>query len=85
MIPAALNLRRHYKNMTLPVVIIAGDGDKVVFKRRSEQLRDSLPGSRLEIVKGAGHMVHYVATRQVAQAVESVTQTVAPVLGGYVV
>jgi pimeloyl-ACP methyl ester carboxylesterase len=75
MIPGALNLRRHYKNMTLPVVIIAGDGDKIVFKRRSKQLRDSIPGSRLEIVKGAGHMVHHVAMRQVAGAVESVTQS----------
>jgi len=75
MIPGALGLRRHYKDMTLPVVIIAGDGDKVVFKRRSKQLRDSIPGSRLEIVKGAGHMVHHVATRQVARAVESVAQS----------
>jgi pimeloyl-ACP methyl ester carboxylesterase len=75
MIPGALNLRRHYKDMTLPVVIIAGDGDKVVFKRRSKQLRDSIPGSRLEIVKGAGHMVHHVAARQVAGAVESVAQS----------
>ena len=75
MIPGALNLRRHYKGMTLPVVIIAGDGDKVVFKRRSKQLRDSIPGSRLEIVKGAGHMVHHVATQQVARAVESVAHS----------
>jgi pimeloyl-ACP methyl ester carboxylesterase len=85
MIPAALNLRRHYKNMTLPVVIFAGDGDKVVFHRRSKQLRDGIPGSRLEIVKGAGHMVHHVATRQVAQAVESVTQSGRSYLSGHVV
>jgi pimeloyl-ACP methyl ester carboxylesterase len=58
--------------LTLPVVIIAGDGDKVVFKRRSEQLRASIPGSVLQIVKGAGHMVHHLAARQVAQAVENV-------------
>jgi pimeloyl-ACP methyl ester carboxylesterase len=75
MIAGALALRRHYKDMTLPVVIIAGDGDRIVFKRRSRQLRDSIPGSRLEIVKGAGHMVHHVATRQVVQAIESVTQS----------
>jgi pimeloyl-ACP methyl ester carboxylesterase len=72
MIPDALALRQHYKDLTLPVVIIAGDGDKVVFKRRSEQLRASISGSVLQIVKGAGHMVHHLAARQVAQAVESV-------------
>ena len=72
MIPGALALRGDYKDLTLPVVIIAGEGDKVVFKRRSEQLRDSIRGSVLQIVKGAGHMVHHLAPRQVAQAVQSV-------------
>lgn len=70
----AVVLRRHYKDLTLPVVIIAGDGDKVVFKRRSEQLRATIPGSVLQIVKGAGHMVHHLAAQQVAQAVKSVTE-----------
>lgn len=74
MIPGAIALRRGYNDLTLPVVIIAGDGDKVVFKRRSEQLRDSIPGSVLQIVKGAGHMVHHLAARQVAEAVESVAE-----------
>jgi pimeloyl-ACP methyl ester carboxylesterase len=72
MLPGALALRKDYEDLTLPVVIIAGDGDKVVFKRRSEQLADSIPGSVLQIVKGAGHMVHHLAPRQVAEAVESV-------------
>jgi pimeloyl-ACP methyl ester carboxylesterase len=72
MIPGALALRKEYQDLTLPVVIIAGDGDKVVFKRRSERLAESIPGSVLQIVKGAGHMVHHLAPRQVAQAVESV-------------
>lgn len=72
MIPGALALRRTYKDLTLPVVIIAGDGDKVVYKRRSEQLAVSIRGSVLQIVKGAGHMVHHLAARRVAKAVENV-------------
>ncbi|MBV8573761.1 MAG: alpha/beta hydrolase [Acetobacteraceae bacterium] len=74
MIPGALALRGDYKDLTLPVVIIAGDSDKVVFKRRSEQLRDNIRGSTLQIVKGAGHMVHHLAPRQVARAIESVVE-----------
>ena len=74
MIPGAVALREQYKGLTLPVVIIVGEGDRVVFKRRSEQLRDSIPGSVLQIVKGAGHMVHHLATRQVAQAVEGMAE-----------
>jgi pimeloyl-ACP methyl ester carboxylesterase len=72
MIPGALALRGDYKNLTLPVVIIAGDGDKVVFKRRSERLAASIRGSVLRIIKDAGHMVHHFAPQQVAQAVEDV-------------
>jgi pimeloyl-ACP methyl ester carboxylesterase len=75
MIPGAVALRRDYKDLTLPVVIIAGDGDKVVFKRRSVQLRDSIRSSKLQVVKGAGHMVHHLAAREVAEAVESVAKT----------
>jgi pimeloyl-ACP methyl ester carboxylesterase len=78
MIPGAVALRRDYKNLTLPVIIVAGDGDKIVFKRRSEQLRDSIPGSVLQIVKGAGHMVHHLAAQQVADAIESVAEASTP-------
>ncbi len=74
MIPGALALRREYKDLTLPVVIIAGEGDKVVFRRRSEHLAAEIRGSVLQIVKGAGHMVHHLAPRQVTQAVESVAE-----------
>jgi pimeloyl-ACP methyl ester carboxylesterase len=78
MIPGALALRRGYTALTLPVVIVAGDGDKVVFKRRSEQLRERIPGSVLQIVTGAVHMVHYLVPQQVAQAVESVAKASCP-------
>jgi hypothetical protein len=47
----------------------------VVFKRRSEQLAAKIRGSVLQIVKGAGHMVHHLAARQVVEAVESVAKT----------
>jgi pimeloyl-ACP methyl ester carboxylesterase len=74
MIPGAIALRRNYKDLTLPVAIIAGDGDKVVFKRRSEQLRDSIPGSVLQIVRGAGHMLHHLVARQVVETIEGVAE-----------
>jgi pimeloyl-ACP methyl ester carboxylesterase len=74
MIPGALGLRDHYKDLTLPVVIMAGDGDKVVFKRRAEQLKAAVGGSVLHVVQGAGHMIHYQATKQVAEAIETVVE-----------
>jgi pimeloyl-ACP methyl ester carboxylesterase len=72
MIPGALALRGRYKQLRLPVVILAGEGDRVVFKRRSEQLHAEIKGSVLQIVKGAGHMVHHLAPQLVAEAVEAV-------------
>jgi pimeloyl-ACP methyl ester carboxylesterase len=72
MIPGALSLRRGYGNLSMPVVIMAGDGDKVVFKRSAERLHAKIRGSDLRIVEGAGHMVHHLASRQVLGAVEAV-------------
>jgi pimeloyl-ACP methyl ester carboxylesterase len=74
MIPGALGLRGHYKDLTLPVIIMAGEGDKVVFKRRAEQLKAAISGSVLYVIQGAGHMIHYQATRQVVEAVEAVAK-----------
>ena len=72
MIPGALALRRRYKGLTLPVVIMAGDGDKVVFKRGAERLRATIEQSVLYVVAGAGHMVHHLAPSRVAASVEAV-------------
>jgi oxalate decarboxylase/phosphoglucose isomerase-like protein (cupin superfamily) len=40
------------------VGIIAGEGDKVVFKRRAEQLKAAVKGSMLYVAHGTGHMIH---------------------------
>lgn len=72
MIQGALARRDLYKDLSVPVVIIAGEGDKVVFKRMSERVNACLSHSVLHIIKGAGHMVHHFAPLQVAEAIESV-------------
>lgn len=73
MIPGAMSLRRGYKDLAVPVVIMAGDGDKVVFKRSAERLYACIPGSDLQIIRGAGHMVHHLASRQVFAAIEAIS------------
>jgi pimeloyl-ACP methyl ester carboxylesterase len=78
MIPGAVALRRGYRDLTLPVAIIAGEGDKIVFKRNSKRLADEIRDSVLQIVEGAGHMVHHFAPRQVAQAIESMARAADP-------
>lgn len=56
------------------MVIMVGQGDKVVFRRNSERLAAEITGSVLRIVEGRGHMVHHFVPHQVAQAVDSVTE-----------
>ena len=54
---------------------MAGDGDKIVSYHLAERLRAAMPDSTLQIVAGAGHMVHHVATDQVVEAILAVTGT----------
>jgi len=72
MIPGAIDLRDYYNDLAMPVIIIAGAGDKIVFKQRSERLHKSVPGSVLQVIKGAGHMLHHLVPERVVDAVETI-------------
>lgn len=75
MIPAAMKLRSRYAELRTPVVIVAGDSDRMVTTTwHSQWLHEQLPGSALRIVPGAGHMVHHVATHQVMKAIDQADQ-----------
>jgi 3-oxoadipate enol-lactonase len=39
-----------------PTLILTGDGDRVIPGASSEVLHERIPGSRLEVVQGAGHL-----------------------------
>jgi pimeloyl-ACP methyl ester carboxylesterase len=72
MIPAALALRRRYRELTMPIVIMAGDEDRYVDARQqSARLHRELPQSELRLAPGAGHMVHHVAPGEVLAAIDS--------------
>jgi HAD superfamily hydrolase (TIGR01509 family) len=71
MIPAAQGVAPHYDALTLPVTIIAGDGDAIVdTHEQSERLAQAVGQSVLRIIPGAGHMVHYAAPETIAAAIE---------------
>ena len=74
MVPGAAGLSPHYGGLSMPVAIVAGDGDLVVGKSQAERLNGAVPGSSLEIVEGAGHMVHHVATDRVVEAIAAVAE-----------
>jgi len=71
MIPAAASLRHRYHELTMPVVIMAGDGDRHVDRHmQSERLRRELPHSSFYVILGAGHMLHHQAQLEVMKAID---------------
>jgi pimeloyl-ACP methyl ester carboxylesterase len=72
MVPGAMSLSAHYTELTMPMAIMAGDGDLIVSDKQAERLHTAVPGSALQVVEGVGHMIHHVATQQVVAAIETV-------------
>ncbi|WP_439388271.1 alpha/beta fold hydrolase [Ideonella sp. YS5] len=70
MMPAASQISQRLHELQMPVTVMAGEHDTVVDPQaHSSRLHAAVPGSRLIVVPGAGHMVHHVAQRQIAEAV----------------
>lgn len=67
MVPEAAKSMNRHDELTMPVTIMAGDGDKIVsFTHQSQALAEEIPGSRLRVFEVAGHMIHHVAPGEVA-------------------
>ena len=71
MIPNAVSMQRRYSSLKNPVVIIAGDQDRLVnIDQQSARLHRDMGQSKLRRVAGAGHMVHQTAPALVMAALE---------------
>lgn len=71
MVPAAADLSRHYGEVLLPVEIFVGTEDKLVKpKKQSIRLHETLPHSRLHLMTGEGHMLHYRRIREIVDAID---------------
>ncbi|WP_426958357.1 alpha/beta fold hydrolase [Muricoccus radiodurans] len=72
---AARTVHRHAE-LSVPVHIVAGEGDRIVDTgSQSTRLHRDVPDSTLRVVKGVGHMVHHQGQDAVVQAVESAVAT----------
>jgi pimeloyl-ACP methyl ester carboxylesterase len=70
MIPAAAAIQDRYRELDVPTVILAGEGDTIVTAAdQSERLHQDIRGSELEVLPGLGHMFHYAAVDRIEQAV----------------
>ena len=70
MTPSAAALEKRYDELKMPIVIMAGTGDRLVdFARQSGRLDEVLADSTLLPFKGAGHMIHHSAPEKVVDGI----------------
>jgi len=74
MVPGVLAMRGRFRELKMPVTIMAGEKDYVVdIERHAIRLQEEIPQSILRLVPGAGHMVHHAVPDEVAEAIEEVS------------
>jgi pimeloyl-ACP methyl ester carboxylesterase len=70
MIPDAFMLRTRYSDLKMPVVIIAGERDKLVdIDTQSVRLHSDVSQSSFHRIAEQGHMIHQTASDQVMSAI----------------
>jgi pimeloyl-ACP methyl ester carboxylesterase len=75
LIPATVELRRRYQELRMPITIVAGAKDRLVAAdRHSLRLHRLLPDSELRLLPGMGHMIHQLATEEVAAAITAAAE-----------
>jgi pimeloyl-ACP methyl ester carboxylesterase len=73
MIPGAASLADHYPELSIPVAIMAGRGDKIVSSdRQSGRLNAALPQTTLRDIPDAGHMLHHIVPEEVAAVIREI-------------
>lgn len=71
MVPTAARLSQRYAELTMPIAVVAGDGDKIVdVDAQARRLHQEISHSELIVQHGVGHMVHYANPDQVMAAID---------------
>ncbi|NCE87408.1 alpha/beta hydrolase [Pseudomonas sp. Q1] len=70
---------KRYPQLSLPIGLIYGARDKVLdFQKHGQALASKVPGLKLQVVEGRGHMLPITATERVAAVVEQIAKRVRP-------
>jgi pimeloyl-ACP methyl ester carboxylesterase len=73
MIPDAFHLRNDYAKLKMPVIIIAGDKDRLAdIDAQSARLHRDVSQSSFRRVPGTGHMIHQTTPRLVMAAINDI-------------
>ncbi|MFE1602327.1 alpha/beta fold hydrolase [Methylobacterium sp. ID0610] len=75
MTPVTVELQEHYRELTLPLVIVTGADDQIAdVGRQSVRLHREVPHSDFIVVPGMGHMIHHLAPDRVIEAIERASE-----------
>lgn len=79
MVPAARRLSRRYGELTMPVTLIAGSGDRIAdLEHNAQRLHRELAHSELIVEEGIGHMPHYADPAPILGAIARMEASLAP-------
>ncbi|MCP3442314.1 alpha/beta fold hydrolase [Bradyrhizobium sp. CCGUVB14] len=71
LIPNAVEFQHRYAELKMPVVIIAGDADRLIdTEKQSARLHRDISHSRFHRLSGAGHMIEQTQTDDVMAAID---------------
>ena len=72
MVSAVAAMQRRYRELSMPVVIMAGTDDRIVNHRKhAVRVHQEIPQSTLRLVPGVGHMLHYAVPEQIVDEIEA--------------
>jgi pimeloyl-ACP methyl ester carboxylesterase len=72
MVSAVAAMQRRYRELSVPVVIMAGTDDRIVDHRRhAVRVHEEIPQSALRLIPGVGHMLHYAVPEQIVDEIEA--------------
>src|SRR6201993_3265231 len=72
MVSAVAAMQRRYRELSMPVVIMAGTKDRIVDHRKhSVRVHQEIRQSALRLVPGVGHMLHYAVPEQIVDELEA--------------
>ncbi|HET9394702.1 MAG TPA: alpha/beta hydrolase, partial [Nitrospiraceae bacterium] len=75
MVASAKELCARYPTIRCPTVILAGDADRIVnHERQAQRLHASIPGSRITVLQGVGHMLHHADPLRIVSAIDRIAE-----------
>lgn len=76
MVPGAIALSRRYDELKLPVIVMAGAGDRIAHVgEHAKRLVEDVGRAELRTVRGQGHLFHYAVPDQVVAAIRDVAKS----------